>query len=143
MSQQIFLQLGYAGGVIAATFLLHGVMILGGRLLFPYLSGREGVTALLSDTVRLVVLSLWLMLAHVVSVGFWAWLYHHVGMNPTVEEALYFAFTTYTTLGFGDIVPPQDWRILTGISSANGLLLFGLSAAVLVDATHRLRLKPQ
>ncbi|MEM9422061.1 MAG: potassium channel family protein, partial [Pseudomonadota bacterium] len=62
-----------------------------------------------------------------------------IAAGATFEEALYFALTTYTTLGFGDIVPTQDWRLLTGASSANGLLLFGLSAAVLVDATERLR----
>lgn len=139
MTPQITLQLSYAAGLIAATILVHAVMIIIARTLFFRRPEKDGPFTVISDTVRLVVIAVWMMLAHGVAIAMWAWLYQYTGMNPAFEEALYFALTTYTTLGFGDIVPPQDWRLLTGLSSANGLLQFGLSAAVLVDATERLR----
>ncbi len=139
MTQQIMIQMQYAAALISATMLLHALMIIAGRSLLLRRSVGSGVMGLASDTIRLVLISVWLFIAHIAAIWMWAWLYHLIGMNPTFEEALYFALTTYTTLGFGDIVPTQDWRLLTGASSANGLLLFGLSAAVLVDATERLR----
>jgi hypothetical protein len=56
------------------------------------------------------------------------------------EEALYFSSVTYTTLGFGDVLLPGEWRLLAGAIAADGLLLFGLSAAFLLETAARLRL---
>jgi hypothetical protein len=39
----------------------------------------------------------------------------------TLEGAVYFSIVAYTTLGFGDILLPLDWRLLGGMASANGL----------------------
>ena len=49
----------------------------------------------------------------------------------TIEPTLYFAAATLTTSGYGDIILPLSWRLLTGIFAANGLLLFDLCAAFL------------
>ena len=43
-----------------------------------------------------------------------------------------------TTLGYGDIILPTDWRLLSGVCAANGLLLFGLCAAFLYELFVRL-----
>lgn len=139
MTHQIWVQFGHAAALIAATALLHGVLIVIGRKIFSPPQGREGFFALISDTVRLVLITLWLFVAHALAIALWAAVFLRVGVSPTVEEAINFAMATYTTLGFGDILAPVDWRLLTGAASANGLLLFGLSAAVLVDFTERLR----
>lgn len=139
MTPQILTQLGWAAALIVATTLVHGVMIVVGRKVFTNPRGRGGVFGLVSDTFRLGLIALWLFIAHAISIAGWAWLYLEKSVNGDLEEALYFALATYTTLGFGDLLAPVDWRLLTGAASANGLLLFGLSAAVLVDATERLR----
>jgi hypothetical protein len=44
-----------------------------------------------------------------------------------------FAFVNYTTLGYGDILPAQNWRLLGPMTAMNGVLLFGWSAAVIYD----------
>ena len=142
MTHQIAVQLGWSTALIGVSFFVHGAMIVLGRLLYLRPTRRHGVVGILSDTGRLTVVAIWLFIAHVIVIWMWGWLYIHTGVSATWEEAIYFSLTTYTTLGFGDIVPPADWRLLTGASSANGLLLFGLSAAVLVDTTDRLRQKP-
>ena len=80
------------------------------------------------------------MLAHLIEIGIWAGVYLHYDLFTEFETALYFAAASYTTLGFGDVLLPVDWRLLSGATAANGLLLFGLSAAFLFDATGQLRL---
>jgi hypothetical protein len=50
------------------------------------------------------------------------------GANP-----VYFAFVNYTTLGYGDVVPAADWQLIGPITAMNGVLLFGLSTAVLFE----------
>ena len=47
----------------------------------------------------------------------------------------------YTTLGFGDILLPQEWRLLGGMASANGLLNFGLLTAMLVEVLRYVRVE--
>jgi hypothetical protein len=58
----------------------------------------------------------------------------------TLEEAVYFALVSYTTLGFGDVVLSREWRILSGMVGANGFLNFGLLTAVMVEALRHTRL---
>jgi hypothetical protein len=42
---------------------------------------------------------------------------------------LYFSAETYTSLGFGDVVPTGPLRVLAGTETLNGLLLIGWSAS--------------
>ena len=89
--------------------------------------------------IALVGVTLWLLAALSVSVWIWAGVYVAVGLFETLEPALYFSVVTFTTLGFGDITLPMPWRLLSGLCAANGLVLFGLSTAFLVEFLSRLR----
>ena len=51
--------------------------------------------------------------------------------NGTLTDAAYFSFTTYTTLGFGDIEPTGHLRFLAGIESLTGLVLITWTASFL------------
>ena len=53
---------------------------------------------------------------------------------------MHFSLVAYSTLGLGDLVPSQQWRLLAGMESANGLLNFGLLIAVLVEGLRQVRL---
>ena len=57
----------------------------------------------------------------------------------TSKSALYFSTTSFTTIGYGDVVLDRQWRLLGAIEGANGLLLFGWSTAFLFSVTGRLR----
>lgn len=72
-----------------------------------------------------------LMLAHLAEIGIWALVYRVFAVTPAKTDAFYFAFVNYTTLGYGDIVPVQDWRLLGPTTAMNGVLLFGWSTAVI------------
>ena len=52
-----------------------------------------------------------LMVAHVLEVCVWALTYGIVGAAPTGSDLLYFGFVNYTTLGYGDITPVEEWRL--------------------------------
>ncbi len=69
----------------------------------------------------------------------WAGGFYVIGAFSTLEESLYFAMASFTTLGFGDILLPHEWRLLSGFAAANGLMLFGLNAALLMDVMMRMR----
>lgn len=74
-----------------------------------------------------------LMAAHIIEIGVWAILYAALDVAPHPSEAFYFAFVNYTTLGYGDMLPKQDWRVLGPMAAMNGIMLFGWSTAVIYD----------
>jgi hypothetical protein len=50
---------------------------------------------------------------------------------PTWEPAFYFSAGTYTTVGSGDALLPSNWRLLGPLESMTGVLMCGISVAVL------------
>jgi hypothetical protein len=60
-----------------------------------------------------------------------------LGVVGSLEEALYFSTVTFSTIGYGDIVPPLRWRLLCALEGINGFLLIGWSTAYLIAASTR------
>jgi len=56
---------------------------------------------------------------------------------PAGTNLVYFAFVNYATLGYGDVVPVEGWRLLGPITAMNGALLFGWSTAVIFQVLHK------
>ena len=75
----------------------------------------------------------WTLFMMTVSVWVWAISLYWLDIFTTLESSVYFALVAFTTLGFGDILLPQEWRLLGGMAAANGLLMFGLLTAILVE----------
>jgi hypothetical protein len=77
------------------------------------------------------------------AIGVWAWALTMIalGIFQTVETAVYFALVAFTTLGFGDILLPIEWRLLGGMAAINGLLNIGFVTAMLVEGLRQVRLQ--
>lgn len=88
----------------------------------------------------LIGVSVWVL--GIITAGVWMWALVFLGLGalPTLEESVYFALVSYTTLGFGDVVLQHEWRILSGMAGANGFLNFGLLTALMVEALRHVRL---
>lgn len=79
-----------------------------------------------------------LNVAHTLEVLVWAWTYEIVQAAAAPDgDLLYFAFVNYTTLGYGDITPVHDWRLMGPLTAMNGVLLFGWSAAILFEVLRK------
>jgi hypothetical protein len=78
-----------------------------------------------------------LMVAHVCEVIVWSLAYGLVDAAPAGADLLYFAFVNYTTLGYGDVVPVEHWRLMGPMTAMNGVLLFGWSTAVIFEVLRR------
>ena len=50
---------------------------------------------------------------------------------------VYFAFGNYTTLGYGDLIPVEQWRLLGPMTALNGIMLIGWSTALIFDVLRR------
>ena len=120
--------------VSLANIAIHAVMM----AVLVWTAHRASlVTRDIHARVRLVIV-MWatvtvLMYAHLCEVVVWGLTYDLLKAVPHGEDAFYFAFVNYTTLGYGDIVPATRWRLLGPLTAMNGVLLFGWSTAVIYD----------
>jgi Ion channel len=80
------------------------------------------------------------LFAHVIEIWLFAFAYYfsirsrYFGIlkgdfNNSLMDCSYFSFTTYTSLGFGDIEPTGDIRFLAGLEALTGLVLIGWTAS--------------
>ncbi|MDJ0922659.1 MAG: potassium channel family protein [Henriciella sp.] len=76
---------------------------------------------------------------HAIQIWMYAVVYLWLDQFETVEAALYFSTTTFTTVGYGDVYLETGWRMLAAAESANGFLMIGWSTAFLVSLTSRIR----
>ena len=77
--------------------------------------------------------TLWLLTGLSASVWIWAVFLHWTGALADLELSLYFSLVSFTTLGFGDILLEKPYRLLSGMMAADGLILFGLTTAFLIE----------
>jgi polyferredoxin len=78
-----------------------------------------------------------LMAAHIAEVVAWSLVYGVLDVARPEADVLYFAFVNYTTLGYGDILPVEHWRLLGPMAAMNGVLLFGWSTAVIFEVLRQ------
>lgn len=89
---------------------------------------------------KLIVVILTVFLGHAVEIALYGLVlfllinYSEVGTlngvgGTSLRNCLYFSAETYTSLGFGDLVPLGQVRLIAGVEALNGLLLIGWSAA--------------
>lgn len=131
-------QLLVAGLLLAVNVLIHafGTLAIMGALR-RRLATDPG-QKILHPFLFLVALFLIIFLLHVIEMFFWAMAYWFVEALPTLGEAVYFSVSSYTTVGYGDIVLGPEWRTLGASEAAVGVLLFGWSTALLFAVIQRL-----
>jgi len=125
--------------MVAITVITH---FFGLAALMAFLSRRasrfDGQVQLARQGVLIVTVVLGLFAIHTIEIWMYAILYRALGEFSSMEEALYFSTSTFTTVGFGEIVLDARWRLMSAIESANGFLLIGWSTAFLLSVTVRL-----
>jgi hypothetical protein len=126
----MFIEITIGGAMIVLTTLIQGVFTMVGVEYMRDYATRHNEPALIWSTLRLAAFVLWLFLATIIEVWLWAVLYVLLDAFQSIETAVYFSTVTFTTLGFGDIVLEDEWRLLSAFEAANGLLMFGWSTAL-------------
>lgn len=74
-----------------------------------------------------------------ISVWIWALAFNWLGVFEGLEESLYFSLESFTTLGFGDLLAPREWRILGGMTAVNGFLNIGMISAIVLEVIRYVR----
>jgi len=135
----MFLALLVGTGVLIGSLLSYGmatavIVQLVVRLI------RTGFTGLVfwKNVAVMMIVALVTAAAHVIQIALWAVVFLLSGEMATFEKAFYCSAQNYTALGYGDIVLSEQWRLLGPLEAVNGLLVFGLSTAVMFAIMSRL-----
>jgi hypothetical protein len=126
--------------LLALTTLVHYEVL---RMLYARLPGLH-----IPSRTKLLVVVLTAFAAHAIEISLYGAvlfvLINHVGVGDltgadgaTLLNCLYFSAETYSSLGFGDLIPMGPIRLLAGAEALNGLLLLGWSASYIYIAMER------
>lgn len=94
-------------------------------------SASRAMTMLLISQVMLM-----LVVGNLVQGGIWALLFVFLGEFGDWATAYYFSLVNFATLGYGDIVMSERWRILGPLQAINGVLMIGVSTASITAVVH-------
>ncbi len=106
--------------LIILTGIVHTILT---GAVASYLHSKSHIKrSILRAVLRVDVVVLLTITAAIIEAAIWAGVYVEVGALDNFEESLYFSLITYTTLGYGDIVLGDEWRLLASFQAANGVL---------------------
>ena len=90
------------------------------------------------DTYVLSIVLVMLFTGHLVQVAIWAMLFMYIGEFSDFMTAFYHSTVNFASLGYGDIVMSEEWRLLGALEASNGVLMFGLSAGTMLSVMTKL-----
>lgn len=101
------------------------------RVLAKMTQGRREQFTLSQDTLILTMFLALLLCGNLLQALLWALLFEAYGAFSSLERAFYFSLVNFTTLGYGDVVLPEDYAVLGPLEAANGILMLGLTTSTL------------
>lgn len=130
----------FNGLIVAVAVLIHHEVLMRLNKLLPKMHQ--------SHPFRLIAAVFGVLAAHTLQVWIFAsafYFMHHAegwghlagNFNGSILDCVYFSFTTFTTLGYGDIEAFGVLRFLTGIEALAGLVLITWSASFLFMEMQR------
>jgi hypothetical protein len=124
-----------AGFLILVTTGIHtGGMILALRI--AQIAKKQNMTGFRVLRVSSIVLLMFVI--SVLEVLVWAITYLVLNAIEGLEQALYFSMVTFTTLGYGDVLLDENWRLLASFEAASGIIMFGWTTAIVMAVVHRI-----
>jgi hypothetical protein len=121
-------------GIIATvgTIATHGLAVLAILHFMRQQTARGRTGAMFwTDLCIVTTTALITVAAHLTDICVWAVLVFLTGEFGTFGTAVYHSAVNYTTLGYGDLVMSPAWRLLGPIEAMDGLLMFGITTAML------------
>jgi hypothetical protein len=120
--------------LVTTTAIHAGAMLLALRI--AQIAKKRGMAGF--RVLRVSCIVLLMFVTSVLEVLVWAIAYLALNAIEGFEQAVYFSMVTFTTLGYGDVLLDEHWRLLASFEAANGILMFGWSTAIVMAVVHRI-----
>src|SRR5215469_12636261 len=127
----------FASSLVAATVIIHAAGL--GMVLSHVLHSKERTDTSFWPITWLLIRVAWLLIVfHMLEIAVWALFFWWQKCLPDAESSFYFSGVTYTTIGYGDLVLPKEWRLFGPVEGLTGILMCGLSTAFLFATLSRM-----
>jgi hypothetical protein len=128
----VLIPLAVGLGPVMCTLLIHA-LVLNVTIGFIRLERRLGRTgaSFWIDVAIVTQATLFATAAHLLEIALWAVLFVLCGEFTAFGPAYYHSAVNYTTLGYGDVIMSPSWRLLGPLEAANGMLMFGVTTAMI------------
>jgi voltage-gated potassium channel Kch len=136
-SAELLTNLALGTITIAATVLIHTFGLIAVTKMMTHITDRFRMHGHRSRVIAMISVVFGLFMVLTVEVWLWALVYWVIGALPDFEHALYFSTVAFSTVGFGDIIPVEQWRLLGALEAVCGFLMIGWSTAYLIAASTR------
>ena len=136
---ELLVPLAVGACAIAASIIIHA-LALNATVRFVHRErtlGRTGKHFLADFPIVVLVIS-FALAAHLVEMAIWAVLFMVCGEFQVFGTAYYHSAVNYTTLGYGDVGMSPSWRLLSPLEAVDGMLMFGVSTAMIFAVIQRL-----
>ena len=117
------------------TVMVHAVGVITLQRWLERAVEKRSVDRFWDGTKLLAKLVMALLVLHLAEMSLWSTVYR--GFLGSWEEAIYFSATSYSTVGYGDIVLPPGWRMVGVAEAVVGVLMFGWSTGLLFAVAGR------
>ena len=132
-------QILVAGLLTLVTTAIHGGCTAAALKMLSWAHPRHWAMRSLARKVAVIATLVIVMLgASLLEAWLWSLAYLSVGAIEGAETALYFSIVTFTTLGYGDIVLAEGWRLLASLQAAVGIVVFGWTTAIVIAVVQRI-----
>jgi hypothetical protein len=125
--------------VVLCTIMIHA-LALGATVTLVRREQRLGLAgeSFGTDLAIVVVAILIAFAAHLIEIAVWAGLFLICGEFTEFGAAFDHSAVNYTTLGYGNVVMTPSWRLLGPLEAADGMLMFGVTTAMIFAVIQRL-----
>jgi len=118
----------FASGLVATTVLIHAAGL--GMVLAHVLHSPARTDTRFWPITWLLIRAAWLLIViHLLEIVVWGFFFWWEKCLPDAESSFYFSGVTYSTLGYGDLLLPKEWRMFGPLEALTGSLMVGLSIA--------------
>ena len=123
--------------MISLTVVIHTFGLMGVTHVMSWVTDRIRLHGHRSRMLAMNTVVIGVFAVLTAEVWLWAASFSLIGVVDDFETALYFSTITFSTVGYGDVVPHPEWRMLAALEGVNGFLLIGWSTAYLIAAGMR------
>jgi ion channel len=135
----ILIPLAVGASAVTCTIFIHALAVIATVSFVRHerKRGRVGAGFWVDLAIVVVAISVALV-SHLIEIASWAVLFVICREFPNFGVAYYHSAVNYTTLGYGDVIMTPSWRMLGPLEAANGMLMFGVSTAIIFAVIQRL-----
>jgi len=133
----MLIQLTEGALLVVLTVTIHGTVL--GWIMWRLQQSPLTSRSLWRDSFLLARIAVWCVLAHLLEITLWAAFYAWQDVMPDIDVAWYFSAVTYATIGYGDVTPPELWRLLASVEGLTGILMCAWSGGFVFAVVTQLQ----